>query len=159
MIEKTIGEIEAKIRGAETVSDERKRELLQLLARLKNRGRRAVQNARRTGGKHRGVRAVVGARSHARRAESASCASCPCAACSHPSRVLRSPTRTWSKSSTASATRCRTLGFDFQSFSSSSSSSNIFDNRGREDDDEDLIQSSRGSSFAIAAMISSAICW
>ena len=35
MIEKTIGEIEAKIRGAEAVSEERKRELLQLLGRLK----------------------------------------------------------------------------------------------------------------------------
>jgi hypothetical protein len=35
MIENTIGEIEAKIRGADSVSDERKRELLQLLATLK----------------------------------------------------------------------------------------------------------------------------
>jgi len=35
MIEKTIGEIEAKIRGAEAVSEERKRELIQLLSRLK----------------------------------------------------------------------------------------------------------------------------
>ena len=35
MIKKTIGEIEAKIRGAEAVSEERKRELVQLLARLK----------------------------------------------------------------------------------------------------------------------------
>jgi Domain of unknown function (DUF4404) len=35
MIEKTIGEIEAKIRGAEAIGDERKRELIQLLARLK----------------------------------------------------------------------------------------------------------------------------
>jgi hypothetical protein len=35
MIEKTIGEIEAKIRGAEAVGDEHKRELIQLLARLK----------------------------------------------------------------------------------------------------------------------------
>jgi uncharacterized protein YoxC len=36
MIEKTIGEIEAKIRGADSVGDERKRELLQLLVRLKS---------------------------------------------------------------------------------------------------------------------------
>ena len=36
MIEKTIGEIEAKIQGAEAVSEEHKRELIQLLARLKN---------------------------------------------------------------------------------------------------------------------------
>ena len=35
MIEKTIGEIEAKIRGAEAVGEERKRELIELLARLK----------------------------------------------------------------------------------------------------------------------------
>jgi hypothetical protein len=35
MIEKTISEIEAKIGGAETVSPERRRELLQLLATLK----------------------------------------------------------------------------------------------------------------------------
>ena len=35
MIEKTIGEIEEKIRGAETVGEERKRELIELLARLK----------------------------------------------------------------------------------------------------------------------------
>ena len=35
MIENTISEIEAKIRGTDTVSDERKRELLQLLANLK----------------------------------------------------------------------------------------------------------------------------
>jgi uncharacterized protein YoxC len=35
MIENTIGEIEAKIRGADSVSDEHKRELLQLLAKLK----------------------------------------------------------------------------------------------------------------------------
>jgi uncharacterized coiled-coil DUF342 family protein len=34
MIEKTIGEIESKIRAG-TIGDERKRELLQLLARLK----------------------------------------------------------------------------------------------------------------------------
>jgi prefoldin subunit 5 len=36
MIEKTIGEIEAKIRGADAVSEERKRELLQLLGTLKS---------------------------------------------------------------------------------------------------------------------------
>lgn len=36
MIEKTIEEIEAKIRAAEAVSGERKRELLQLLATLKS---------------------------------------------------------------------------------------------------------------------------
>ena len=36
MIEKTIGEIEAKIRSADSVSDERKRELLQLLGTLKS---------------------------------------------------------------------------------------------------------------------------
>jgi hypothetical protein len=36
MIEKTIGEIEAKIRGAESVSEARKRELLQLLGTLKS---------------------------------------------------------------------------------------------------------------------------
>jgi Domain of unknown function (DUF4404) len=36
MIEKTIGEIEAKIRGADSVSDARKRELLQLLGTLKS---------------------------------------------------------------------------------------------------------------------------
>jgi hypothetical protein len=36
MIEKTIGEIEAKIRGADSVSDDRKRELLQLLGNLKS---------------------------------------------------------------------------------------------------------------------------
>ena len=35
MIEKTIGEIEAKISGAESVSDERKAELLKLLGTLK----------------------------------------------------------------------------------------------------------------------------
>jgi uncharacterized coiled-coil DUF342 family protein len=35
MIEKTISEIEAKIRGADSLGDERKRELLQLLAALK----------------------------------------------------------------------------------------------------------------------------
>jgi uncharacterized protein YoxC len=35
MIENTISEIEAKIRGADEVSDEHKRELLQLLAKLK----------------------------------------------------------------------------------------------------------------------------
>ncbi len=35
MIKKTIGEIEAKIRGAESVSEAHKRELLQLLATLK----------------------------------------------------------------------------------------------------------------------------
>ena len=37
MIEKTIGEIEAKIRGANAVNEERKRELLQLLGQLKYR--------------------------------------------------------------------------------------------------------------------------
>jgi chromosome segregation ATPase len=36
MIEKTIGEIEAKIRGADAVNEERKRELLQLLGQLKS---------------------------------------------------------------------------------------------------------------------------
>jgi cell division septum initiation protein DivIVA len=35
MIENTIGEIEAKILGADSVSDEHKHELLQLLAKLK----------------------------------------------------------------------------------------------------------------------------
>ena len=35
MIENTISEIEAKIRGADTVSDEHKRELLQLLEKLR----------------------------------------------------------------------------------------------------------------------------
>ena len=36
MIEKTIGEIEAKIRGTDAVNEERKRELLQLLGTLKS---------------------------------------------------------------------------------------------------------------------------
>ncbi|MGO8837421.1 MAG: DUF4404 family protein [Limisphaerales bacterium] len=36
MIEKTIGEIEAKVRDAGAVSEERKRELLQLLGQLKS---------------------------------------------------------------------------------------------------------------------------
>jgi hypothetical protein len=36
MIENTIGEIEAKIHGANSISDERKRELLQLLDTLKS---------------------------------------------------------------------------------------------------------------------------
>jgi Mg2+ and Co2+ transporter CorA len=36
MIKKTIGEIEAKIRGADAVSEEHKRELLQLLGTLKS---------------------------------------------------------------------------------------------------------------------------
>ena len=36
MIEKTIGEIEAKIRGADAVNEQRKRELLQLLGTLKS---------------------------------------------------------------------------------------------------------------------------
>jgi hypothetical protein len=36
MIENTIGEIEAKIRGAESVSEDRKRELLKLLGTLKS---------------------------------------------------------------------------------------------------------------------------
>lgn len=36
MIEETIGEIEAKIRGADAVSEEHKRELLQLLGNLKS---------------------------------------------------------------------------------------------------------------------------
>jgi hypothetical protein len=36
MIEKTIGEIETKIRGADRISDARKHELLQLLATLKS---------------------------------------------------------------------------------------------------------------------------
>jgi malonyl CoA-acyl carrier protein transacylase len=36
MIEDTIGEIEAKIRGTDAVSEERKRELLQLLGTLKS---------------------------------------------------------------------------------------------------------------------------
>jgi hypothetical protein len=36
MIEKTIGEIEAKIRGANAVSEEHKRELVELLGRLKS---------------------------------------------------------------------------------------------------------------------------
>jgi len=36
MIDKTIGEIEAKIRGAGAVNEERKRELLELLGRLKS---------------------------------------------------------------------------------------------------------------------------
>jgi len=36
MNEKTIGEIEARIRGANSISDDRKRELLQLLGTLKS---------------------------------------------------------------------------------------------------------------------------
>jgi Mg2+ and Co2+ transporter CorA len=36
MIKKTIGEIEAKIQSANAISDDRKRELLQLLSTLKN---------------------------------------------------------------------------------------------------------------------------
>jgi hypothetical protein len=36
MIEQTIGEIEAKIRGAESVTEARKRELLQMLGTLKS---------------------------------------------------------------------------------------------------------------------------
>ena len=36
MIEKTISEIEAKVRGAESVGDQHKRELLELLGKLKS---------------------------------------------------------------------------------------------------------------------------
>ena len=36
MIEETVGQIEARIQGAESIKDERKRELLQLLATLKS---------------------------------------------------------------------------------------------------------------------------
>jgi hypothetical protein len=36
MIDKTIGEIEAKIRGADAVTEDRKRELLQLIGTLKS---------------------------------------------------------------------------------------------------------------------------
>jgi hypothetical protein len=36
MIEKTIGEIETRIQGADSVKDDRRRELLQLLATLKS---------------------------------------------------------------------------------------------------------------------------
>ena len=36
MIEKTIGEIEAKIRGTDAVSEEHKRELIELLGKLKS---------------------------------------------------------------------------------------------------------------------------
>ena len=36
MIKKTIGEIETRIQGADAISDNRKRELLQLLGTLKN---------------------------------------------------------------------------------------------------------------------------
>jgi hypothetical protein len=36
MNEKTINEIEARIRGADSINDDRKRELLQLLAKLKS---------------------------------------------------------------------------------------------------------------------------
>jgi Mg2+ and Co2+ transporter CorA len=36
MIEDTVGKIEAKIRGSESISEERKRELLQLLGTLKS---------------------------------------------------------------------------------------------------------------------------
>ena len=36
MIDKTIGEIETRIQGAESVKDDRRRELLQLLATLKS---------------------------------------------------------------------------------------------------------------------------
>jgi Mg2+ and Co2+ transporter CorA len=36
MIEETLGKIEAKIEGADTIKDERKRELLQLLGTLKS---------------------------------------------------------------------------------------------------------------------------
>ena len=46
MNEKTIGEIEARIRSAEAISDDRKRELLQLLATLKSEVGVLGKNAR-----------------------------------------------------------------------------------------------------------------
>ena len=84
MIEKTISEIEAKIGGAESVSAERKQELLQLLGTLEDRSRRACQNARRTGQQHReSIRQTFRARGHARKTKSAS-------RCEHSLQGLRS---------------------------------------------------------------------
>ena len=77
MIENTIGEIEAKIHGADSISDERKRELLQLLGTLEIRSRHACQNARRTGQQHRRFRADLRARGHARKTKSRVAANIP----------------------------------------------------------------------------------
>ena len=66
MIEKTIGEIEAKIRGADAVSEERKRELLQLLGTLKTEVGALSKTHDEQARKHRRLRAAFRARSHAR---------------------------------------------------------------------------------------------
>ena len=71
MIEKTIGEIEAKIRGAEAVSEERKRELIQLLARLKTEAGALEKTHGEQAESIAGFAQIVRARSHARGAKPA----------------------------------------------------------------------------------------
>ena len=111
MIEKTIGEIEAKIRGADAVSEERKRELLQLLGTLKSEVGNAGENPRRTGRKHRRLCPAFRPRSHARPIKIRNHSNIRFRDCARRWTASRNPIPNSSRSSTPSATRCRIWGF------------------------------------------------
>ena len=113
MIEKTISEIEAKIRGAESVSDERKRELLQLLGTLKTE----VGELSKTHGEQ--ADSIAGfakfsAHEATRAEQNPQLRELSVAGCSRPSKALSNRIPDSSRSSTPSATRCRTWEFDFR---------------------------------------------
>ncbi len=71
MIEKTISEIEAKIGGAESVSAERKAELLKLLGTLKTEVAKLSETHSEQADSIAEFRQPVRARGHARRSQSA----------------------------------------------------------------------------------------
>jgi chromosome segregation ATPase len=59
MIDKTIGEIEVKLRGAEGLAEERKRELLQLVATLKTEAAKLKQTQDATREKQKSLKYSV----------------------------------------------------------------------------------------------------
>ena len=115
MIENTIGEIEAKIHGATSISDERKRELLQLLGTLKSEVGTLAKTHGEQANSIAGFAEVSAHEATREKQNPESLRTFRRRACVRPSTALKNRIPSSSRSSTASATRCRIWGFEFAS--------------------------------------------
>ena len=93
MIKKTIGEIEAKIHGADAISDDRKRELLQLLGTLKNEVGTLSKTHDEQAAKHCRVSHNFPRMKSCGRNKIHNCATFRCGDCVRPSMASKNPIR------------------------------------------------------------------
>ncbi len=113
MIEKTISEIEAKISGAESVSAERKQELLKLLGTLKTEVAKLSKTHGEQADSIAGF-AQLSAHEATRAEQNPQLRELSLKACARPSTASNNRIRGSSRSSTAISKRCRIWEFDFR---------------------------------------------